>query len=529
MEDVEFAPFDADAAQTPYAFFCTTFIAALEQLHHSLPTHPTVRSKFSALVHHGSVRWPNRLTKYFARFDREQLRESGSAMEESGEFLEALLDAFLEDHTQSRNSLGFFTSFREALSKYHFRLDRVLKDFSYDEKTSDQEGSEISGPLHIEFEEFRAKGRKNSAHQKTDAAKQLSTVVKRVLGSDRIGTYFVRNQALPFPGIPAHDENFLKSRLHGLRHPGSAAVRKDYGLFCLIRQSRGLVNKDPLLVETIVRDVLWLRPQAEEIGERTIWTGDGAQSKLGYFFSTVDDLVFTVTSVSRRGDLLMLDLVAFCSDDTTRCGCLYLASASEPVKHNFSVGTLMGTTREAPRTGGWSVIGARPRLEDSESNRADTDLSVYSDFLSAKAGARDYFTTIASLSQYVKTTRLGGVIYSKAWEADSQAKARQNMRQRRAAFRDLLWLAPEERELLRRTVKDELAKLGDSPSLDQIEELLLDRFMAEACCSIVPMNVAMETIRRRRDELSGLVQRLLERGENDCLEYAAYRDRFESA
>lgn len=528
-----FAPFDADVRQTPYAFFCTYYVAVLEQLHHALLEKKQASNiTFSKVVNASRPRWPNAIASYFSLppSKREQLRENEGAMRAVGEFIANLTERFCNDTSQVGNDrLGFFAAFLDSL-KTHRRLDVALKNFSYKEPAGRKAGEgkeqeDNTELLQVEFRTFREED--PSAERKRDeVAHQLSNVVKYVM--EKVpGTYFIKDSPKQFSGVPASSKAFLKSRLYGLSYPGQEQTRNEYGLFSIIRQARGIVNRDPLLAKMIVRDLLWLRPQVDKIGESSKFAGRGAASRLGYFFSTVDSLVYTITSISKRGGILMADLVAYCEEGDTRSGCLYLAASSERLKQNFSLGTLMGTTREAPRTGGWSVIGVRPKLDDQEDAQLDSDLSVYCDHASAQVGKNRYFKTIRALSQYIEATNLRGVIYTRAWETAVPPSEASTLRERLEAFQNVLWFSKERRDFVKSVVNDELRRLGNKESFSrkEVEEILFERLLVEASYAIVPENVTADSIRGQLNKLNTFMEKLLGREMIHCLDLEVYKNK----
>jgi hypothetical protein len=537
-ERAEFARFEADSDQTPYGFFCVYFIAVLEQVHYGLLGREELPdSAFRRMVAAGHVRWPGRLAGYFRpRDQREQLRKNPTTMSVVGSFIASVTKALLEDVGQKKGHerLGFFKEFCDCLEGRDNRLDEALQIFDYVEgkgRPKPVEDVRSTGDLYVVFKEFRKKGdqRKGKA-QKDEVAEQLSNVTGYVLKSVvPQGTYFLRGEAKPFPGVPA-DATFLKSRLHSLHYSRDELTRQDYGLFAIVRQARGAVNSDPLLVNMIVRDLLWLRPQMTAIEETSKAAGEGSGCKLGFFFSTIDRLVYTVTSLAKRGGILMVDLVAFRKNSQTRSGCLYLAPVSQRVKPKFSLGTLMGTTREGSRTGAWSVVGTRPKLDDKEFAQLDCDLSVYSELV-CTLGRPAYSNAIRAVSEYVNATNLRGVIYSRVWEGSAAEPEKQMLNGRQKAFRKLLWLSAEDKAFASKVAKQELRALGDKKtfSSEEVEALLFDRLLLEPNAAIVPVDVSVDAAMGYGTKAAPYIERLLDSGPNDCLTYDAYLQRFKPA
>jgi hypothetical protein len=70
-------------------------------------------------------------------------------------------------------------------------------------------------------------------------------------------------------------------------------------------------------------------------------------------------------------------------------------------------------------------------------------------------------------------------------------------------------------------------RLGDKRSYtsDEVEKLLSNRLFLEPNYAIVPADASSYPVARQRKKLLGHMDKLLERGPDDCLEYGEYRRR----
>ena len=172
--------------------------------------------------------------------------------------------------------------------------------------------------------------------------------------------------------------------------------------------------------ELIVRDMLWLRPLDQQPDAEGVRAEKQSQptNALGYYISAMDSQVFEITNISVRGLFVMLDAVAFESKQRSKSICAYLPVLPMQENEDAAFASVAGTLRDRERTGAWTVLAVRPKMDEAEIMRLHHTFSFFADcFCAANYGSRtgNYDPNIDQVYKVLAEKGHCGVIYSRGW------------------------------------------------------------------------------------------------------------------
>jgi hypothetical protein len=199
-----------------------------------------------------------------------------------------------------------------------------------------------------------------------------------------------------------------------------AYSNKVFGPYFILRKARGVVTNSALDREVIVRDVLWIRPLKQEPDAEGVRSEQQTNPTicLGYYVSAIDKQIYEITSVSVRGDFVLIDAVAFLSGAESKSLCMYMPKIPLQQNPKPAFGSIIGMLRSAQRTGSWSMIPLRPLLPDSELLRQHFVFMFFAECFSLDTyqdRLENYDPNIAWLYEIFANHGLCGVLFSQDW------------------------------------------------------------------------------------------------------------------
>lgn len=219
----------------------------------------------------------------------------------------------------------------------------------------------------------------------------------------------------------------LIKRLSGPVTAQSLYADTVFGPYYIIRKSRAGITSDPSDSELIVRDLLWLRPTTTLPDNEGISAPILSQPSdaLGYYVSALDEQVYEVTHVSKRGEYILIDAIAFLDNNETKSLCLYTPKMPVFGTDKLAYGSIIGTLRDSERTGAWSTLIIRPEISEEECLRFHYVFSFFSDALNSERvqdREKDYDENIKELYWVYALKNICGVLFSKFWLSDAESE-----------------------------------------------------------------------------------------------------------
>lgn len=232
-----------------------------------------------------------------------------------------------------------------------------------------------------------------------------------------LGIYYPSlRQGLLTPILPREDDNVARA-----------------SLVSIVREARGSVTNSREDVNLIVRDLLWIRSFAKEpqaavpIDEREYRqraSSDGDEGflnmhggRIGLYYSAIDGLVYEIKRIVHRDNIIMIDGVALLGVEDgerkqSKSFCMYLPKF-EDSNLDFTMGTLMGGTKNNVRTGAWTVIGMKPLISDNDTMVLERKLSIYADAFELMR-RESYDWQIGEIARFIEATGLVGILHSRS-------------------------------------------------------------------------------------------------------------------
>lgn len=499
----------------PIPYFTLLYIAALSQLLRAVQSRKGGEghtSKFPTFVEGKRIQWPTDLVSYFEpdEPDFKDLKVSAKLeiRQELSTFLHNVSNAFLDDMRAylkdvSGDDLGPLSHVQrfmeEAQGKAVNELIVSKKAPTYFAVLNDGDADQ---------------SRANVVRKVTDFAKLAVKYLSEKLGGDRITSADV-------PGVDITDETLLKTRFMGWSP--SPAHLHDSGLYFVIRQARGHLTQDPKREGIVVRDLLWIRPGITSFENGVRGTYETYGSRLGYYFSAIDEQVFEITFIVKRRDgVMMIDAIAYLDDRETKSLCLYLPSVDNG--NGFSLGSMVGiveTKPIPPRTGSWTVVAMRAEIDQGERDHLEGDLAVVSDAMAELSNRDDYDERIIHSVRLMESRHLIGVLFSKSWLESATAEERRRLEKRDEAFSRMfrnwsIYDAPDNRvDVLVAEIN-----LGSDDAEIRLRRILKELVEDEERHALTP-----PAVQRQSDDRSALeadIETLSSR--DDVLAYATFMD-----
>ena len=328
-----------------------------------------------------------------------------------------------------------------------------------------------------------------------------------------------------FPGIGLGKAHILASA-----HLSLAKVQEDnrkfVGLFSVIREARGTVTNVPAHRNTVVRDLLWLRPHYSEVGSAGIhdYSAEGHGHRLGFYFSAFDRMVYEIKRIIFRDGSLMIDAIAHLDSSGSKSMCLYFP-LMKPSNLLCSFGGMLGHAHDAGRgdiheadsldplskrtqstggldaaasvrhrrVGGWTAVFYRPELDDTTSAHLQNYLSMYSDSLRLDV-REDYDRNIEFLFDFADKNKLIGFYFSDLMLKRSKGTERAQLIASSKYFRDFFTVDSDYTQSLRKFLNEKIDSIigNREKVLEFIERLVIEQLMY---CITPQYNGVLETAR----------------------------------
>lgn len=311
------------------------------------------------------------------------------------------------------------------------------------------------------------------------------------------------------PGLRIY-QPALRRGLLGTVLPSDNDSESNATLISIVREARGSVTNTREDVNLLVRDLLWLRPFSSDPGEakpvdeklyRRMSPDNPDESyldqhggRIGLYYSAIDGLVYEVKRFVHRDNIIMIDGVALMGREAavrqkSKSFCMYLPKF-EDNELDFTMGTLMGGTKNNVRTGAWTVIGMRPLLSDEATQTLSKKLCMYADSFEWMTRDR-YDRQIGILARFIEATGLVGVLHSRAMlqkpELPQYAAAAESI----GAFRDLFRIVDSYKAQCDDVLEEVIGAVKMNGSLDEVElrERLLALIEQQNSYAIAPVAV----------------------------------------
>lgn len=284
------------------------------------------------------------------------------------------------------------------------------------------------------------------------------------------------------------------------------------GFFCIVREARGSITNRGRDMNLLVRDLLWIRPgrvesnsfafdeTAHQLPHQDGNSAEDHGSRIGYYYSAIDGLVYEIKRVVVRANIMMIDGLAILAKDKEKnidrppkSMCLYL-----PLIDNedmaFTMGTLIGGTATNTRTGGWSVVAIRPPLESLEfglERLLEKKFCIYADSL-ARMRRVGYDALIERFAEFIEQTGLVGILHSRSLVSAALGDAKSAYAEAAvSAFRHLFKIMPDYRDNCQ-SMLDEIEQLvfdGDTPDREGFREVITNLIEQQNSYAIAPLSV----------------------------------------
>ena len=284
------------------------------------------------------------------------------------------------------------------------------------------------------------------------------------------------------------------------------------GFFSIVREARGSVTNRDHDMNLLVRDLLWIRPrevdEASFVLDETIHQlphqeKNGAEdhgSRIGYYYSAIDGLVYEVKRVVVRSNIMMIDALAILEKDKVsnadrppKSMCLYLPLIDNE-DLDFTMGTLMGGTATNTRTGGWSVVAIRPPLESMDygvESLLEKKFCIYADSL-ARTKRNSYDKLIKVFAKFIEQTGLVGILYARSFEQSVQDETlKKSSREAASSFRSLFRVMPDYRKNCQKLLDEIEARVfdGGEPDRAMFRSVTMDLIEQQNSYAIAPLTV----------------------------------------
>lgn len=495
--------------------------------------------------------WPQELEAYFRpnapERKRPQMRRSNPGEAIAGDHLRQLLRAELpgikaafQDRMLGRAGVAGF----EGSPFYIFEV--VIKSIGRSVPLSDAVKSIsftfVKDPLYNTKSQFNLKGL-NFAESNQKIGKHNTDIINQNMNlaassMAKWATYM--GHKLPYltelPGLTASMGDAW-SRRHSKTEDSLKNSSNISGLIQIVREARGAITSDREDINLIVRDLLWIRPFKDRLGERSISdemyrkrVGAFHGSPIGFYYSVIDGVVYEIKRLLVRSDVVMLEALALFDDQSVSKSLTMHLPIFDDASLNFSMGSLMGATTRQKRNGAWSIIAIRPDLSHEEEEQIDLHLGIYADtFLDIERDA--YNASIVGLKEYFDRLRLGGVLSSDflinsvaILSAEKHVFAVEAQREFRRVFRTV----KEYREnsvRYRDKLFEEINSIRDEGRRDEkMREVLLDLIEQQSSFAICPVSTTKTDLRAEEAEkIRRSAGKLARRSEQIFADHKAYR------